>query len=164
MGAPYPSSLPKPVLACLQGPHTVIGTLQPTRPCWSSFRPREAHTGPAQGDGLQERGLCRPEDAQASLGRSSGFPGPSRAVWNGRWAREGPRRHGGKGSLLVHPSRGAESDGRWKPDSVSLLRNLEKVTLLSMVFRYTSVKWGSYYRGRIKNTLGLCCQFLAQSS
>lgn len=70
-----------------------------------------------------------PKDAQASLGRSSGFLGPSRAVWSGRWAREGPRRHGGR-ALMEGSASKQRCRVRWKPDSVSLLRNLEKVTIL----------------------------------
>lgn len=57
-----------------------------------------------------------PKDAQASLGRSSGFPGPSRAVWSGRWAREGPRRHGGR-ALMEGSASKQRCSVRWKMEA-----------------------------------------------
>ena len=79
-----------------------------------------------------KEGACvGPKDARDSLGRSSGLPGTSGALQIGGWAREGREGLGaGLPQMVVHLSRGAESDAGWKPDPAF---HLSSVRLLSHV-------------------------------
>ena len=56
---------------------------------------------------IKEGACVGPKDAQDSLGRSSGLPGTASALCTGGWAREGPRRHGGRA-----PADGSASEKR----------------------------------------------------